>query len=328
MLINKIQQRENWVDVMKGICMMFVIISHSFPPSQIIRIYTPFFLTGFFFCSGYTFNSKNSFHEFVIGKIKTFLVPLVTLSLVNGIVGVIFKGVPFTDRLLGIVIQRANGYESLWYIACLFTSELMFYTIFRLSRKWVEGIIACHFVSVIGFFYIRFVGVALPWQLELACIAQMFLAWGLYYRKIELSVDNWITDKKYILFLMTLCYIFLCLIIDNDVNYHEERFANEVLFVAEALISIFIVIRVAKRISNNKFFLYIGRHSIIYFAFQGFLIVTIRKILVIINISDALILSLLSSAFAVPILSIAAHVIFTYFPFFIGKSWKESKFIR
>lgn len=59
-----------------------------------------------------------------MSKIRGLLIPLVTLSLINGIVG-LFKGIPYYERLPGIVIQRIGGYEFLWFLAYLFTCEIL-----------------------------------------------------------------------------------------------------------------------------------------------------------------------------------------------------------
>ena len=326
MFIEKPRNRVAWIDVMKGICMVCVVISHSFPPTAIIRIYSPFFFFFFFFCSGYTFGTKSTFKEFFLSRIKSLIVPLVILSIINGVVGVVFKSTPFEERLLGIVLQQANGYESLWFIACLFTSELIFYLILRVSKTINSCFILCHLVGIVGFFYIRYVSFSLPWQLELACISVIFLSWGLLYRIKETIIDRkQINNNKVLIIVLLSIYIALCLLIDNDVNYHEKRFSNVFLFLLEALIGIYVLIYASKAICNKaRFLAYIGTHSIIYFAFQGFLIVCLRRALVRIGVTSGFALSALSSTIAIPILTLSAYIIYNYFPFIVGQNWKNS----
>ena len=48
------QSRENWIDVIKAICMIFIVMSHlPYCPKALYHFLTPFFLTGFYFSSGY-----------------------------------------------------------------------------------------------------------------------------------------------------------------------------------------------------------------------------------------------------------------------------------
>lgn len=61
-----IQQRLEWIDNMKGIAMVLVMLSHMSISTQAGIIFKPFFLSIFFVVSGYTFNIKGSFKEFII----------------------------------------------------------------------------------------------------------------------------------------------------------------------------------------------------------------------------------------------------------------------
>lgn len=35
--------RIKWIDIIKGICIVFVMLSHSYPPDDYRRFFTPFF---------------------------------------------------------------------------------------------------------------------------------------------------------------------------------------------------------------------------------------------------------------------------------------------
>ena len=75
--MDNIKKRVLWIDLLKAISMLFVMLGHiDFCPSQWSYFYGPFFLSAFLFASGYTFNNKRSFSEFFINKVKTLLVPM------------------------------------------------------------------------------------------------------------------------------------------------------------------------------------------------------------------------------------------------------------
>ena len=72
--------RFEWLDILKGILIFFVLVDHSYPDSWTESFYTPFFLAMFFWVGGYTFSLKSSFKEFILGKIKRLVVPLFILG--------------------------------------------------------------------------------------------------------------------------------------------------------------------------------------------------------------------------------------------------------
>ncbi|TGE31898.1 acyltransferase family protein [Desulfosporosinus sp. Sb-LF] len=318
MKTTSLRSRIPWVDTLKGLCMIFVIISHAYPPTVWIRLYTPFFLSGFFFASGYTFNMRDSFKNFFLQKVRTILVPLVFLSLINGVVGVLFKNIPFYVRLLGILIQQADGYESLWFFACLFVCELMFYVIVRYSTNEKVVLLISHLIGIVGFVYIAWGGVHLPWQFEIACVSSVFVSWGFVYRLHEEKIKN-ILNHPIVLAGMIIIYLVLCLMYDNDVNIHEERFGFQWLFVLEALIATAIVLLISQLLGKKKFLGFVGTHSIIYFSFQGFLLQSLRSVLGHLGVINTVVLCVIPVIVAISILSITALIIYKYLPFMVGK---------
>lgn len=316
------KERISWVDTAKGICMIFVMISHAYPPASWIRLFTPFFLPCFFFLSGYTFKSGDDFRGFFVRKVKGLVVPMVMFSLVNGAVGVAFKGKPFTDRLLGIVLQQARGYESLWFFPCLFVCELIFYWVVKMFKSVRNIFIASGVIACVGYVYIAVIGYALPWQFELGCINVLFLCFGYVFKQHEKDIQN-LYSRPYALILMLILYIALCLCYDNEANMHDEQFGLQILFVVEAFIGIILIVAISQWIPRLRGLTFIGTHTIVFFSFQGFLLQVIRKILMKLNFDGrGGVLCILSVIIALPILSMAAYVIYKWFPFMIGKSRK------
>lgn len=318
----KPKERISWIDTAKGICMVFVMISHAYPPTSWIRLFTPFFLPCFFFLSGYTFKSGDGIVLFLIRKVKSLVVPMIMFSLVNGFVGVIFKGKTFTDRLLGIVIQQAGGYESLWFFPCLFVCEILFFVIVCTLKSEKRIFLGSFIVACIGYVYIAYIGYALPWQFELGCINVLFLSFGYFYRLHEKNIQS-VCNKPSVFTLLLFFYVMLCLCYDNDVNMHDEQFGIQALFIIEAFIGIMLIVTVSQWMPEFRSLLYIGSHTIVYFSFQGFLLQTIRKILIKLFGFEGGGLCILSVLVALPVLSIASFVIYKYFPFMLGKTRKR-----
>lgn len=74
--MQKTNGRIEWVDVGKYICIMFVMLTHLDSGSVILdKFFNPFFLTMFFFLSGYVYKQPQSFKEHIAKKTKGLLVP-------------------------------------------------------------------------------------------------------------------------------------------------------------------------------------------------------------------------------------------------------------
>lgn len=67
-------KRIEWVDIVKYVCIIMVMLSHLETRTDIwSTFYTPFFLTAFFFTAGYVYKPKGSFKEFMYKKFRNCL---------------------------------------------------------------------------------------------------------------------------------------------------------------------------------------------------------------------------------------------------------------
>lgn len=61
----EIKTRLEWIDQARGVLFIFVILIHSkTAPSFLTSLFLPFFLTGFFFLSGYLYKDKSLKEKF------------------------------------------------------------------------------------------------------------------------------------------------------------------------------------------------------------------------------------------------------------------------
>ncbi len=310
------KKRVEWIDYMRGISMIFVMISHATPPNSWVKFFSPFFLTSFFFISGYLFKLGDTFSGFLKRKIKSLIIPMICLSLVNGIVGTVFKGIPFKNRLYGILIQRAGISESLWFFPCLFITEILLYIIVKYIKQNYMIIVSSLIICMFGFIYIEKIGIPLFWQFEISSIMVFFMALGYLYKQYEKSLFDWNNMQFIIMFII---YIFICVIYDNPVNIHDEYFSNQFVFIVSAIIGILIILFISKKIKSCKILQYIGSHTIVFFSFQGFLLTTVRKVVISLNINSISLVCIISTVISAAILFIVSIGVYKYFPFAVGK---------
>lgn len=123
------KDRIDWLDVLKGILIIFVILSHSYPPDIYRYFFTPFFLTMFFWASGYTFSMKGSGKEFLLKKCRSLLIPLWTLGCIRIILAQIIEGGSWKKRIAGLLYKSIVNMMSfgLWRVYLLHPSVFMGY---------------------------------------------------------------------------------------------------------------------------------------------------------------------------------------------------------
>ena len=152
------KQRIEWLDFLKGIGIILVIVGHSFRDKMLMDSFIADFIYSiiyvfhmplFFFLSGITLNTDIEFKIFLKKRVKGLLIPLISFSVFQIVVcewlyGCVIaknQSVAFVkDRIIGILVQGDGeniAYASeLWFLSCLFIAEILYYFIHRLIMAW------------------------------------------------------------------------------------------------------------------------------------------------------------------------------------------------
>lgn len=283
------KQRIEWVDVLKGIAIISVIIGHRsggagliLPKVIKIWIYS-WHIPLFFFLSGIVFSidKYTNFMEFLIKKIKTILIPMVVFSLIRIIFYYVYyyfilgndsyNEINMLKRFAGILIQlREAGYEGyLWFLNCLFLSQILLYTIIKLTKNISRYIlIAISSAYVVSVLWIEIVGIQLPWYLETSLIAILFVGLGYlmkcYKDKILLNM-NWIIILIALAINIVATY-YNYLVLESNVDLVVDQIGNPILYLLESLSGIIVFIGVFKNVKKVKAISYIGKNSLVYYC--------------------------------------------------------------
>lgn len=331
------KQRVEWIDLVKGFCMFAIIMCHSGWPELYRKVCDPVFLSAYFFTAGYTFNKKDNFKSFILNKIKSLIVPLLSFGIFNTIIAYIVDGDNIVDRLQGLLIQRTGWNDDLWFVACLFTTEIIFYFILMISKTRGYIIFLSLLLSIFGDLYIIYVGVVLPWQFEKACVLVIFLALGYYLKIIEKKYENFFIKLNRVgwvgVIFLALMYVFVVFKYENPISIYGEQYGVYPLFLLTAIIglltlTLFCYLLEKCSFKENlfyKFILFVGKNTLTYYAFQSKII---RIVTIIIPNStikyNIYIYNIVISAIVYVILMIPAIIIRKYFPFMLGKKYKKN----
>lgn len=124
-------KRIEWVDIVKYICIIMVMLSHLETRTEIWKVfYSPFFLSAFFFSAGYVYKQRGDFKEFLYKKIRQLLVPWLLFSVFNLALShtISFNThESFLEELKWNFLQIRGQGDSIWFVAALFVAFMPFY---------------------------------------------------------------------------------------------------------------------------------------------------------------------------------------------------------
>ncbi|MBC5639002.1 MULTISPECIES: acyltransferase family protein [Clostridia] len=331
--MDNIKKRVLWIDLLKAISMLFVMLGHiDFCPSQWSYFYGPFFLSAFLFASGYTFNNKRSFSEFFINKVKTLLVPMFIFSLIN--IGSRLLLTFNNDQVISQDIkdcffQIRGKNDELWFIACIFGASIVFYFVNKLINKQKIFIITILLLCFCSIIYDKTIGIPLPWHIQMYGSACFYMGLGALYKQNENKLRKFI---NYYSLMLTLIMYFI--IVSMQYVYKQGdpivfyNYGQSILrYFTISGLGLAMILQIVNLIPNIKLLSFIGRNSFIYYAFHGkvesLILVVLKKSEVLSQqvINGKMILLLIIYLILEVILLIPVAIIINrYFPFMLGRS--------
>lgn len=204
-----------WVDVVKYICILMVMLSHLEARTDVWQaFYTPFFLSAFFFVSGYVYKPKDGFKQFLYKKFRQLFIPWLVFSVFDLLLSQILSFNEHESLLIELTwnfLQIRGHGDGVWFVAALFVAFIPFYFFIKWyearSEKIVGGynkcavaILIAWILSLISVLYSRLLpdgvfpwgSTALPWHIEYIYQAMFYMILGyIFKQKFELKLDKW-----------------------------------------------------------------------------------------------------------------------------------------
>lgn len=124
-------KRIEWIDIVKYVCIIMVMLSHLETQTTIWKaFYSPFFLTSFFFASGYVYKTKGSFIEFFNGKFRQLFIPWLVFSVFDITLSQVLSfnnHNNYVEELKWNFLQIRGQGDQIWFVAALFIAFMPFY---------------------------------------------------------------------------------------------------------------------------------------------------------------------------------------------------------
>lgn len=289
--------RVDWVDVSKGLGIILVVVGHT-KFRHIDFIYT-FHMPLFFIISGVIFNLSKydgDFKKFVISRFKRLIIPYFCSCVFFYTFWVFLgrkfgegaeKGVPILKPLLGIFY--GNGINDwltfntpLWFLPCLFISELIFFIILSLSRNELKKILFGVLVtSLIGFITSKVL--LLPWGIDIAFVAQLFMLVGYQIRSSRRLIPIF-GGQAMIFIVLSFILLVTSYHINGRVDMNGRVYKDVILFYLGGITGSFLIFFLSQVIAKHQaikgFFVKCGMQTLIILAFHNISFKIISAIMV------------------------------------------------
>jgi fucose 4-O-acetylase-like acetyltransferase len=281
------KSRVLWIDVARGIGLLSVFIAHLRIPFASAWMHT-FAMPLFFFLSGllYPGCEKYSFKVFAWLRFKRLVIPYFTLG---GGIALFYCFVyawynepasTYLDMLRSFLIQE--HYWTVWFLAALYLVQLIYYAIDWCFNRWRGAVtIASLALCLFGFLRYRLGYGSLPWNLDVAFVAQFFFHLGHRFMHME-KVRDWFVAPMSMIKLATILLVCLlantiaakaCIMLSGcSLDMSMGLYGNELMTMIAAVAGILFIVTMASVI-HSRFVTYLGQNTMILFAWHSRIVI-------------------------------------------------------
>ena len=334
-------KRTEWIDIGKFICIMFAMLTHLESGTEgLRRMYSPFFLTVFFFLSGYVYRDGLTFKEHLIKKIKGLFIPWLVFSHFNILLSQIItlkEKNSLSVQLMWNWLQIREKNDGVWFVAALFVAYIPFYFFVKQKRPYAMLTLSI-LLSVLSNVYIAVANpeifpwhsACLPWHAEYIFQAILWMILGYYFKVYGERIFDKYNTKLNCVFLWTI-YLFVVYAFSGDYS----GWLDIPLGYFVSALGILSIISLCKLVKGNKYFLFVGANTLTFFGLHGKVYAVLEKMMAVFAgeiYQTILANNLASNLFAIMltillslILIIPAMIINRWFPWILGRTRKNKK---
>lgn len=348
----KAKKRIEWVDIGKGLGIVFVSFVHI-RNGQCQSVWLPslnttingfelFIMPIFYLLGGFTFSMRGGFKAFFIRKVRTLLVPYYFFSiyfLIKPVALLLDPRLTHTFKtqqgfyghkneiLYQIYNVLING-NGLWYFAAFFVAEIIAYGLVKLCKSTVSKAVTGTVIVLATYAWSAFqLPQNLPFRAFDGIMISGYLLIGITLRSFFKNLHR---PTAGIISVPTLLAVVICesLIVFDIVGNHASPFSHIVLDIVAAFGGGIGCICLAIFIARSKWLAAVGRNSLVYYALNA-IALNITKLLLFhilkINAIHAaywiqLFIGIVMVAISLVLLALANIIVQRWFWWSIGKT--------
>lgn len=199
-------QRVRFWDIAKGMTIILMILGHTLGvPDRLHALIFSFHMPIFFLINAYfikDYNVKTALKK----SAKSLLVPYLAVCAIAAVVDMFINldnplkalGIRINAIILGLSFEGIlfpEEYESvwlMWFVCCLFVARIVYVGIRQMTRKLPEAVAVMIIAVLVGIGAILgYKGYFLPWSLDVALVALIFMLIGDWLRKYDFLRKAW-----------------------------------------------------------------------------------------------------------------------------------------
>lgn len=192
------KQRLNWVDAIKGFGVILVIVGHSSCPAWLLYWIYIFHIPLFFMLSGLMFKDSEksmSLGRWIKYKSRNLLWPYLIFGILellfDGAIGLVSHDIARENVVKKVIALIYSNYlfeynytGVIWFLTCLFTTELLFFILQKFIRNKVLRTIIILSLGVLGLRWNSITTFLPPFFADKALTAILFYSLGYLLRNI------------------------------------------------------------------------------------------------------------------------------------------------
>ena len=261
------QKRIEFIDLAKGICIIFIILGHCGITPSFFGI-TNYIMPTFYFLAGLFFKEYENSRTFFVKKTNGLLTPFLFFYLTAYAVFYMLKFcapqllISHAEGITDLFCNRQYFNGPIWFLISLFWSNIYLYIINRTIKKDYLRIAIVIFLGFIGWLLGQ-KGFIAPMFMDVAMTALPFFAAGYYLKKTTLIYP--IKYDKYNLLFIIALWITTFLLSQYTyirISFHYNIIEGTFTYLA-SLIGTLLIILICKSIKSLPFISYCGRYSLV-----------------------------------------------------------------
>lgn len=333
-----------WIDNLKGLAIILVILGHCGVPFIINKYILAFHMPLFFIISGMLYKKSKynsySFKDFFIKKFRQLIIPYLWFSAFTLIISfllklIVFKKVinltfPILSVLTCLNIRNNDMIELvLWFLPCIFIVELLFFLIMKnkVLDKYLN--ILLFIFSIAGFAESKLLGHVIPFTIDIAITAVVYYGIG-FVMKDKISKYAEKIKGKYVISILVMICMIILLMISTKMNtsavyMYANQYGNYIWAYLGAISGSILLFTTAINLPDSRLINFLGRNTLLIFAVHlKIVFFTNKGMRIIINrlgggLAAETIASLINMCIIIAILIPIINLVNNYMPFLLGK---------
>lgn len=324
-------KRKDWLDALRGIMIILVILVHTIPSeSHVWYVYNtligPIMIPMFFVISGYVFNGRGG-NQLVFYKnlLRKLIIPSFVLFWGIRVPLIPFKGVSY---FISNSFKFISG-ETHWYIIACIIAEIIFFYNLKFCKNTLSVCLTACACCVAGFLMDHW-NIGHFAMINRAFIAQFFLVIGFVFRKYEENIQRlrWpvITIGGLIYIAMTVATFYYWP--QQSIDVHLNKYYNiPYCFSLILIVCLFLMTCGSKIGKSSKILALIGRHTLSIYLLHGFCTSLGKRFLPLdsTNVIILLLKVLVITVFALFICTLFSIVLNYIWPEIMGRPRKKTQ---